>query len=132
MQVCHFFYIHAIKHMHLRYWLNWELLARTVQTLYCFRSCLNRKVCSNIMWTYRKVMKKHLDKSYHKNWKSYFQLQVFLKQKLFSRWSQIFIYMFYLHLSYTFQMQRLKRYRARILRISKKTILIEIFRIDFQ
>ena len=52
--------------------------------------------------------------------------------KMFSRGSQIFINWFYLFLSYIFQKRRRKRYRTGILKISKRTILIGIFRTDFQ
>ena len=52
--------------------------------------------------------------------------------KMFSQGSQIFINWFYLFLSYIFQKRRRKRYRTGILKISKRTILIGIFRTDFQ
>ena len=45
---------------------------------------------------------------------------------------QTFINWFYLYLSYNFQKRRLRRYHTGILEISKRIILIWIFRIDFQ
>ena len=57
-------------------------------------------------------------------------LKSFFKKKLFSQGSQISITWFYLYLSYIFQKQ--KRHDRKILRVSKRMILIEICRIGFQ